>query len=164
MSKFNKKIVEQICQLISSDSYTVDEICQRVGISRSAFFRWRRENNTFDTLIKSAKETFDAVMVAEAKKSLRKKITGFDVEETRVVLGKAKEGDKPIIKEKIVIKKHIVPDTTALIFFLSNKLPDEFKNRQQLDAKLSLEAKVSGLTDSQLENVIDGVLSVENNG
>jgi len=32
--KYNKKIVEKICELIRSDSYTVLEICKQVGISK----------------------------------------------------------------------------------------------------------------------------------
>lgn len=159
MAKYNKRVVEQICQLISSDSYTVDEICTRVGISRSAFFRWKRENGTFGTALKEAKQAFDAVMIAEARKSLRKKITGFDVEEMRVVLGRAKDGEKPQIKEKTITKKHIAPDTTALIFFLSNKLPEEFKNRQQIDAKVDMEKRLQGLSDQDLDEVISAVLS-----
>ena len=32
MAKYNKKIVEQICTLMATESYTVAEICQMVGI------------------------------------------------------------------------------------------------------------------------------------
>ena len=36
---------------------------------------------------------------------------------------------KPKIKEKILIKKHIQPDTFAIQFVLTNKAPSEYKNR-----------------------------------
>lgn len=159
MAKYNREVVEKICKLLSSDSYTVQEVCDMVGITRSTFYKWEREKKQFAHLIKKAREQFEANMIAEAKKSLRKKITGYEVEETRFVLGKTKEGDKPIVKEKVVTKKHVAPDTTALIFFLSNKAPDEFKNRHTIDGNVALEHRLSGLSDAQLNGLIDQIVA-----
>jgi len=97
-------------------------------------------------------------MVAEAKRSLRKKISGYEVEETRITLGRAKEGNQPTVKEKVITKKHVAPDTAAIIFFLSNKLPSEFQNKHHHGGSISLEHKISDLTENQLNKIIDNVL------
>lgn len=66
--------------------------------------------------------------VAEAQKSLLKKIQGYEVEESKITYvdsGKpvvdenGKEKQKPKIKEKTIVKKHIQPDTAAIIFTLT---------------------------------------------
>ena len=73
--------------------------------------------------------------VLEAKKSLMKKIQGYDVIETKIVKipGGEKDEDgnpKPVIKEQVTIKKHIQPDTAAIIFTLTNGDPEHWRNRQ----------------------------------
>lgn len=162
MAKFNKKLVEQICKLVSSDSYTVDEICQQVGINRTTYFRWLRENNTFATAIKSAQQRFHENLIAEAKRSLMKKIRGYEAEEVKTVYGRKDENGGPKIKEQTRIKKHVPPDTTAIIFTLVNRAPEDWKNKQELSGKIDIEGKLTSMTDEQLNRVIDQVLSSRN--
>ena len=164
MAKYSRSVVELICELISRDSFTVDEVCKQVKINRSTYHKWIREKPQFAQLIKKAKERFNENLVVEAKRSLMKKIRGYDHTEIRTVYGKAKEGGEPAIKEQTRTKKHIPADTTSIIFVLTNKVPDEYKHRQELTGKLSIEQKLAGLTDVQLNDVIDGVLSNQTDG
>lgn len=161
MAKYKREILERIFELLASDSYTVQEVCDLVGISRSTFYKWEREKKQFAHLLKNAKKELEASMIAEAKRSLRKKIAGYDVEETRIVLGRAKEGGQPTVKEKVITKKHVAPDTGAIIFFLTNKLPSEFQNRYHHGGNISLEKRVSGLSEEHLNALIDNVLADE---
>ena len=41
MAKYNRKVVERIVGLLKSDSYTIAEICQQVGISPATYHRWK---------------------------------------------------------------------------------------------------------------------------
>ena len=69
-----------------------------------------------------------------------KKVCGYEAQETRTVYvdsgeeerdpATGKKRQKPKIKEKIVITKHIAPDTAAVIFTLTNRDPKQWKNRQ----------------------------------
>lgn len=138
MKKFNKKTVERIVGLIKSDTYTIAEVCQMVGISTRTFYLWQEENIEFAQAISDAREELRQFLVCEAQKSLLKKIQGYTVDETKVVtvpsnemeIGKdGKPRPKPKIKEQTTTKKHIAPDTAAIIFTLTNREPETWKNR-----------------------------------
>ena len=132
MAKYNKKRVKHICDLISKDSYTIAEICASVGISESCFYNWQVNIVEFGEAIACARQKFDEILVKEAKNSLRKKVNGYDVSESKTVYTNNSDG-KPKIKEKTTIKKHIQPDTVAILAVLTNKAPDEYKNRQSTE-------------------------------
>lgn len=131
MAKYSKKVVERIVELVKSDTYTIAEICQQVGISQATFHRWKDEHEEFGLAIEEAMDARTQFFVQEAKKSLLKKIQGYDVTETKVVTVPTKgDSSKPTIKEQTTMKKHIQPDTAAVIFTLTNGDPTRWRNRQ----------------------------------
>ena len=128
MAKYSKKMVNKIVGLVKSDTYTIAEVCHHVGISISTFYQWQEEHEEFRQAIEEANEARMQFFVQEAKKSLLKKIQGYEVTETKVVTvpGKKKnekDNPKPTIKEQTTTKKHIAPDTAAVIFTLTNGDP-----------------------------------------
>lgn len=135
MAKFSKKTVEKIVGLIKSDTYTIAEICRQVGITPKTYHQWVNDYPDFADAIEQAKDERMQAMVIEAKKSLMKKIQGYDVTETKVVTVPGTKRDekgnpKPIIKEQTTTKKHIQADTAAIIFTLTNGDPEHWRNRQ----------------------------------
>lgn len=131
MIKYSKKVVERIVELIQTDTYTIAEICQQVRISQATFHRWRDEHPDFAQAVEEAKEERMQYFVQEAKKSLLKKIQGYEATETKVVTVPQKDDpSKPIIKEQTTTKKHVAPDTAAIIFTLTNGDPTRWRNRQ----------------------------------
>lgn len=131
-----KKTLKRICDLFSKDNYTIAEVCAIVGISERCYYNWQAKNADFAENVARARDKFDELLVKEAKNSLRRKVLGYDVEETKTVFIESKEIDpatgkpKPKIKEKTTTKRHFQPDTAAIVFALTNKAPDEWKNRQ----------------------------------
>ena len=135
MAKFSKKTVERIVGLIKSDTYTIAEICRQVGITPKTYHQWVNDYPDFADAIEQAKDERMQAMVIEEKKSLMKKIQGYDVTETKVVTVPGTKKDekgnpKPIIKEQTTTKKHIQADTAAIIFTLTNGDPEHWRNRQ----------------------------------
>lgn len=127
-----------IVGLVKSDTYTIAEICRQVGITPKTYHQWVNDYPDFADAIEQAKAERMQVMVIEAKKSLMKKIQGYDVTETKVVTIPGKQKDekgnpKPIIKEQTTTKKHIQPDTAAIIFTLTNGDPEHWRNRQSTE-------------------------------
>ena len=138
MAKFSKKTVEKIVGLVKSDTFTIAEICRQVGITPKTFHQWRNDYPDFAEAIEGAHEERMQLFVQEAKKSLMKKIQGYDVTETKVVTIPGKQKDesgkpKPVIKEQTTTKKHIQADTAAIIFTLTNGDPDHWRNRQSTE-------------------------------
>lgn len=128
MAKYSNELVKRICNLIKSDSYTITEICAIVGISERAYYDWQLKYADFADNIKKAKSEFEELLLAEAKKSILKKIRGFEYEETKTVTGKTGN-----FLGETVAKKFCPPDTAAIIFTLTNKDPENWKNRQNTD-------------------------------
>ena len=139
MGKFNKKIAAKIVEFVKTDTFTIGEICRKVGISRQAFYDWKEQHPDFAKDLEDAVNERMETFVLEAKKSLLKKVKGYDVQETKVTTvpsGKMEaDGKTPIpkIKEQITTTKHIAPDTGAIIFVLTNGDTDHLKNRQNAE-------------------------------
>jgi hypothetical protein len=135
MARYSKNIAEQICFLISTDSYTIAEICEKVNISERTYYDWKAKNAEFAELIKKAQSKFDELIVSEAKKSLVKMIRGYTVQEKKTVsvdTGKKDENGMPIVrvKEHSVTDKYYQPVPAAVIFALTNRDPKNWKNKQ----------------------------------
>lgn len=163
MAKYSKKKVERICELISTDSYTIAEICKEVKISERTYYDWQSKNAEFADAIKKAQDKFDELLVVEAKKSLVKMIKGYSVQEKRTVTsdtGKKDENNKPIVKvkEHVVTEKHYQPNPTLVIFTLTNRDPDNWKNRQdnKVSAEVGIKSNLENLSDEQLQRIVDG--------
>lgn len=163
MAKFNKKTVDMIVGLVKSDTYTIAEICRQVGITPKTYHQWVNDYPDFADAIEQAKAERMQAMVIEAKKSLMKKIQGYDVTETKVVTIPGKQKDekgnpKPIIKEQTTTKKHIQSDTAAIIFTLTNGDPEHWRNRQSTevtgkDGKDLFASKTDEELDKEIEEL-----------
>lgn len=162
-ARYSKKILDGIVKLLSSDSYTIAEVCKQVGISERAYYHWQSENAEFAEAIKKANETRMQFFVAEAKKSLIKKIQGYTVQEKHTIMVDSKEFDergkpKPKIKEQKTVDKHFQPDTAAIIFTLVNGDPDNWKNRQHAEVTGKDGRDLfTGITDEELETKISDI-------
>lgn len=161
--KYDKDIVNKICALIREDSYTIPEICQLVGIAESTYHEWKTKKPEFSESIKKAQSNFDNLLVAEAKKSLVKMVRGYTVQEKKTVTvdtGKRDNENKPIIKikEHSVVDKHYQPNPTLIIFTLTNRDPDNWKNKQEqtLSGEVGIKSTLESMSDEELQKVIDG--------
>ena len=146
MAKYGKKIVEKIVGLVKSDTFTIAEICRQVGITPKTYHQWMDDYPDFADAIEQAKDERMQFFVQEAKKSLLKKIQGYDVTETKVVTIPSKE---------TTTKKHIQADTAAIIFTLTNGDPEHWRNRQTTEVT-GKDGKdlFAGKSDEELDNEI----------
>lgn len=163
MAKYNKKIVEDICTLIRADSYTIAEICEKVGISKETYYQWLKTKSDFSDAIKKAQDEFDELILSEAKKSLVKMVKGYTVKEKHITstdTGKKDDEGKPIVKvkEHKIIEKHFQPVPAAVFFTLTNKDPDNWKNRQdnKLSGDIGIKSSLESLSDDELQKIVDG--------
>ena len=128
-----------------------------VKIHQCTYFEWLKEKPEFSECIKKAEAERMAFFVAEAKKSLLRKIQGYTVQEkhiTTVGSGKYDINGKeiPRIKEQKIVDKHYQPDTAAIIFTLTNGEPENWKNRQNNEVTGKDGKDLFGqLTDEELD-------------
>ena len=84
MAKYNQKTVNKIIELLSSDTYTVNEVCKIGGMTTKSFHEWRATKPEFDQMVVEAENDRMEAFAVEAKKSMLKKLRGYEVTETKV--------------------------------------------------------------------------------
>ena len=135
------------------DGLTVEQIAKNMGISRSTLNDWIKKYPDISDTLKKGKEIVDITV----ENSLFNKAVGVKVTVKKPMKVKEVKYDKESGK-KISEKEHIeyvdeelyIPaDTTAQIFWLKNRLPDKWREKQQLI--------VSGLEEEQ--NKLDDLIS-----
>src|SRR5690625_6353086 len=96
------------------DGLTDEQIAHNVGISRSTLADWKNKYPDISDALKKGKEVVD-LMVENA---LLKRALGYEYEEVT-----EETSDKGYSTK--TTRKHVVPDTTAQIFWLKNRRPDK---------------------------------------
>lgn len=119
-----KKVIDAL-----SDGETAKRACQIADISEQTYYRWMKEDCEFCELVKKAKEEAEENRIAQLEASLFKRATGFKVKETRSELAANPMGGSPIIVKQTITEKEFAPDTGAIIFALTNKAPERWKNK-----------------------------------
>ena len=131
-TRYNAEMCKMICDIIRKDTYTISEICKMVQIHESTYYDWQNKYPEFAEAIKKARHDYDSMILVECEKSLTKLIKGFEVEESKTTFIEGKDG-LPRVKEKQVTKRYYPPNLGALIHFQTNKAPEQWKNRQNID-------------------------------
>lgn len=163
--KYNSERVARICKIIS-DGGTEESACEAVGISKSLFYEWKAEKVEFLEALKKARAEYenwlDVQYKKEAGKSLMLLIKGTEYTETTSEYGLDKQG-KPIQTKRKDVTKKVLPNVTAIIFALTNRDPEKWKNRLSSEVKgeLKTESKadisLANVPDELLEKVIDAI-------
>ena len=132
--KYGKEIVDRICKHLKGGA-TVQSTCAIVGISKETFYQWKKTKPDYSDVIKKAMAVPDRKVEDALRKSA---IMGHSFEE--IEYKAVAVGDKVKLIPIKKITKVVPPNVTAQIFWLKNRCPDEFKDRQETE--LSGEVKV----------------------
>lgn len=132
------------------------DACAKAGLSESQFYEWVNTKAEFSESVKEAQRQGDLVRINSVEAALLDVARGFEYEEVKTeyesVLNQNTGKYEPTIKKQVRTKKRVVPQTEAIKFYLSNKAPEEWKNRQQqelvnLDALKDLQVRRVGKDD-----------------
>ena len=119
------------------DGLTDEQIAQKIGIHRDTLNEWKKKYSDISDTLKRGKEVVDL----RVENALLKRALGYEYEE---VSEKYESGTLP---EKKVTKKQVVPDTTAQIFWLKNRRPDKWKDKQDVQVSGELKTEKTKLDD-----------------
>lgn len=112
-------------------------IAENMGITEKTLYEWAAKYSDFGDTLKRTKE----ITVYEVEDAMFKAAKGYFVEETKTITNK--DGKTLRIETN---KKWIPPNTTAQIFYLKNKDPDNWRERNDLSLTAS-----NGVLESLLE-------------
>lgn len=155
-SKFEEKSAEVLNLL--AQGYNIGETCKKVSIDRTTFENWVNDNSAFSAEVKRARKEGEQRAIEDVEHALLDVAKGFEYEEVRTEyeskLNPETNKYEPTIKKQVRIKKRVMPTVEAQKFFLTNKAPDIWKNRQQqeianLDLLKNLRVEQVGTKDDE---------------
>lgn len=129
MAKYQEWIEGENLILIEGwarDGLTDEQIAHNMGIAYSTFKEWKKKYSAFSATLKRNKEVVDRIV----ENSLFKRAVGYDYEEVTKERRKNPDTDE---YEEVVTKrvlKHVAPDVTAQIYWLKNRKPDVWREKQ----------------------------------
>ena len=105
------------------DGLTDEQIAKNIGINRTTLYDWKKKEVNIADALKKGKEVIDF----EVENALLKKALGYTItiKEERL----DKDGCIHTLEKDV----HIPPDTTAQIFWLKNRKPNNGKDRVETD-------------------------------
>lgn len=126
-------------------------ICKQLKIGRTSWHNYKKEKEEFKELIQEAETS----QIESVEGFLYRRCKGYFVEDTKTYIEKDING-----KEKKKIEKHkreIPSSDSAIQFYLKNKKPEIWKERQEF--KQDINQKISNLTidieEDEEENEIE---------
>ena len=141
-SKYETEVRQKLHSVAewAADGLTNEQIAQNLGIAMSTFYEYQNNHPDFSEVLKKGKSA--AVRLVE--NSLFKSATGYEVAtdekfELRQVYdedgnpvyyndGSPKMELQPV--ERTI--KHITPNSTAMVFYLKNRDPQNWKDRKEV--------------------------------
>jgi hypothetical protein len=129
-TKFKSEYSEQVlklCRLGATDK----EIANFFNVSESTLNLWKKEHPAFSESIKNGKTVADM----EVADKLYKRATGYTHKEDKIF---QYEGS-PVVVPTL---KHYPPDPISIIYWLNNRQPNNWKNKQEIKhiGKLGVDA------------------------
>jgi len=127
------------------DGLTDEQIAHNIGIARTTLYDWKNKYPNITDSLKRGKEVIDR----QVENALLKRALGYEYEEEKIIREKNANG-KDVMKREI-FKRKAQPDTTAQIFWLKNRKPKEWRDKQDIE--------MSGGLDLPSINIIRGTKS-----
>lgn len=102
--------------------FTDQELAELLDVTVRTLYNWKNEHEEFLQALKAGKEIADD----RVERSLFERAAGYKVEAVKIFMpAGAKE---PVYAPYV---EHHAPDTTAAIFWLKNRRPDEWRDKRE---------------------------------
>lgn len=114
---------------------------EKIGISERTFTRWKEQYPSLMSALKQGKEVVDR----SVENALLKRALGYSYEEITYEYG---EESKRVTKE-------VQPDATSMIFWLKNRKPKEWRDKQDIEhsGDMNVNNPLSDLTTEELRKL-----------
>jgi len=139
-SKFDHIDMEHVRKLAEA-GWTDKQMSDFFEVSEVTWNAWKKKSGKFLKSLKDWKESADE----KVERSLYERACGYTHPESKlnVIDGQVVE---------TIVQRHYPPDSTALIFWLKNRLPKEWRDKAELE--MSGHLKHGELTEEELDKGI----------
>lgn len=124
--KYNEDF-PKIAEDLARQGWKDEDIWKKLGISKNTFYEYQNKFPDFRDALKRGKAPVDF----EVENFLLQRAKGYEYEEVQIEYKPAAKGQKPQPTSIKRTKKKVPPDTTAQIFWLKNRRPDKWRDRQE---------------------------------
>lgn len=120
-SKFKPEFIEQAAKLCKLGATDV-EVADFFEIDARTLYRWKADNEAFCQSLKAGKIEADE----RVERSLYAKAIGYSYDAVKIFNHQGVIIEAPY-------REHVAPDTTACIFWLKNRKPAEWRDKQEME-------------------------------
>jgi hypothetical protein len=128
--KYSKRSKDKVIELYATGKYSIQAICEAVGITRDTFYKWKAKPEFAAEL-----ERVNPIRLNELKEmavsGLALLLSGKEYEEITTEYISQGKGE-PKIKSQKRVKKVIMPNPTSVIFTLKNLDSKTFSDRSEI--------------------------------
>ena len=129
---------------------TDEQIAKNMGVNKTTLYDWIKKFPDISNSIKKGKAPIDF----EVENALFKRAIGYEYEEVETIIEEIDGKQRKRIKK---IKKVALPETSAVIFWLKNRKPEQWRKLNPV-----VEAKLNAETEKLLKEAEN--LSLETTG
>ena len=111
------------------DGLVDEQIAENMGIHPSTLYEWKKKYPEINEALKKGKEVVDI----QVENALLKRAMGYKYTEVikEPVIDKETGKTKMVVVKEVT--KEVLPDVTAQIFWLKNRKPVEWRDKQEID-------------------------------
>lgn len=130
----------ELIECWARDGLTDEQIAKNLGVAVSTFNEYKNKYPEFSESLKKGKEIIDY----QVENALLKRALGYEYEEITYENG---EETKRVVKQ-------VAPDTTAQIFWLKNRKPQQWRDKKDIEHSGEINNPYAGLTTEELKKLI----------
>lgn len=148
MAKYTEWLTEEGLLKIEGwarDGLTDKQVAHNMNIAESTLHEWKKKYSVLSESLKRGKEVVDR----QVENALLKRALGYEFKETTQELT---EDGMRVTK---VITKQQAPDTTAQIFWLKNRKPDEWRDKKETEVSgnMTVNNPFTNLSEEELRKL-----------
>ena len=140
----------------ASKGLTNHDISKNLGISQETFYQYVNNYPEFSESLKRGKAITDQIV----ESALYKNAIGYEFEEVVTVIKIGIDG-QPTPSEIKKTKKHIQGDTTAQIFWLKNRLSENWRDKKGIDHSGVINIPIIKVLDGETEAAVKSLFNNE---
>lgn len=138
------------------DGMIEEDIAKKLGVAYSTFRTYRDRYSALSAALKRGQEVADV----EVENALFKRALGYTYDEVTKEAGTVQDPETGELVNAMVVTKRVTkevqPDVTAQIFWLKNRRPDKWRDKQEIghSGNVDINNPMKGLTTDELRKLI----------
>lgn len=130
-TKYDPKLHVTLARGLARSGMTAAEIAAEMGIAERTLYKWRGEHEEFMQALNEGRELADYVV----EDALFQQAKGYRVKEVR-------KERTPSGERRVELVREVPPDTTACIYWLKNRKPEQWRDRREVDVTADSDARI----------------------